>query len=1620
MSHHSLEGLSAPIFFLKATTKKKVWIPQFTKKNGQVVGGHYAMVHVSDDHDHAKVAAGQGTYSQKKAHAKLTKEEGDSFHQLSESDKAALILHHATQIQDEESSAARLATLRKKLLAGEKPTPGEWKVFHAAPDEKRKKILDDVHAAGQGAHMDSLYAQWVAAQPKDQQEAAQGEKQEAKVASQGDKVESSGGKQEPPKPPKSEEMQLQSLFNLSGKAQKLAEDGNVEELQQLHVGLKELLPELIPEAQEYGKNVLGYIGDALEIVRKKLKAASESEKPKNAGGGMSIEVSSNSEKKSAKSDEESAPKAAPTKAAEPNAKSEESTAGAPKKPNIVGSNMAKAAADEIEEAIKKGDIDAIKKLKGDFPAPNKLKWQKMHKYADDAIAFLQEKLNKSPNKSEPSEKKEPNKSHAKEESMPASDQELVDGWEASISAGKVPTAEQAEAMEKLLQSNEDQYLDVHASAQAALALKNGVDPEDDEAISRYAEKVDALHDQAKAQAKPEAGAKGAPIKPTFHGHAGADVMADMVEEGLNNGDAGLLEQTLKIVQDTHNDAHESQKDNWKKVEQYALDSIAFVKNGGKVESGPKDGDTKPAADGGTLEFKDGHWHKKEEPKAAEKPTADHEAIKAKLQAAMLPDSNTNAKPFNAKLTQLMSLAGSGDVKGILGLSYGVNTYGVKAAKLANEVLEALGSSEKVKIGQKAGTHAALTGAAKEEAPPKQEAKINAKKAETPGAQEAEPATPPKKVLGNLFHNTQDGHSKQWAVFLDGNKLITKYGKIGAKQQQTVKEFPNADEAMQAHNAVVIEKLKKKYKLQGEIELDGADAGGAAPAAEQGPKDGDTKMGADGWLEFYDGRWHKVKDAPTSDKVKTPAELKKLAASVPMPKLSGKYAIKMSKTMKELKAIAEKEGSIADYVQLLPSGKLKIKKDGAKLSQGWVPIDLAGAHGPNATAMANYAKALMEKMGDAKGAQSSAAPVSKEEEAAAAEFAAFQAEKAAPPKTVSVVKTTEKVGKISALLADKWKQVGSQKGSNPGGLFEDGNGQKWYCKFPSDEDVVKNELLAAKFYEMLGAKVPSIRLVKKDGKLGLASKWVDGIKKGSAAELANAEGAHSAFVFDAWLANWDVVGLSNDNLMLDKDGKALRVDVGGSLVYRAQGGQKGEDFGNVVTELDTLLDPKKNDKSAAVFQNVSDKDLKAGAEVLAKMRNGQIKKMVDLFGPGDEKAKAELTAKLTARREYILKKLGMEDPWNKPPLDETKLPVNPKDLPEPIDFFKHPDKGGQPLSSKEHINKQNTIDDAALIAFAKQGNLTALKTYEYDAYDKETGAYIGKKPIKEHPSKDIKAHWAEAVELLDSIAHPSVMGLDMPPVGAHGSIAEVAHEAGFLPFGDRVATIPAEKRLGYWMKVAHAGEDFMDLVPKKTFPVAQAVKDAAKAAFSKISGITKAYISAVQATGWINHVFSNGDKTVTASGNGGHYSGDLAGLAAAVYGDAKELEEGTTVGRWMHMSDAMKAQLLQEKPGLIFQNTDSMCTSMDPNWETNGGFGNGAFLEIIYAKGAKGIHSHASGAFKSEQEITTLPGARFMLLEAKKGNKKDKNDGIRLKLLMLPPHEGFIEDIANKAKMGVSA
>lgn len=237
----------------------------------------------------------------------------------------------------------------------------------------------------------------------------------------------------------------------------------------------------------------------------------------------------------------------------------------------------------------------------------------------------------------------------------------------------------------------------------------------------------------------------------------------------------------------------------------------------------------------------------------------------------------------------------------------------------------------------------------------------------------------------------------------------------------------------------------------------------------------------------------------------------------------------------------------------------------------------------------------------------------------------------PPSTPKVAQKLDMTG---------WKQVGAQGGSNLGGLFEAPDGTRYYVKSLKSPEHAKSEVLAAGLYQAAGIEVPEVRHVASGtGPTGwdniIASKIVEG-KSASSKLQSNPtfQGQVSAgFAVDAWLANWDTVGLAYDNVK-DVNGKPVRIDVGGSLEYRAQGGKKL--FGSDVPELSTLKNPGMNSQAAKVFGGMTPEQEKASAKQLLGVTDAQIDQMV-----ADAGMPSSLATTLKARRNFILAKYNLD-------------------------------------------------------------------------------------------------------------------------------------------------------------------------------------------------------------------------------------------------------------------------------------------------------------------------------------------------------------------------------------------
>jgi hypothetical protein len=221
------------------------------------------------------------------------------------------------------------------------------------------------------------------------------------------------------------------------------------------------------------------------------------------------------------------------------------------------------------------------------------------------------------------------------------------------------------------------------------------------------------------------------------------------------------------------------------------------------------------------------------------------------------------------------------------------------------------------------------------------------------------------------------------------------------------------------------------------------------------------------------------------------------------------------------------------------------------------------------------------------------------------------------------------------------QVGPQLGSNPGGTFTNfPDGIDRYIKAPRTERQAREEVLAGKLYEALGVPVARTELTRlPSGELAVASRIVPntrplkGERPGSIPEL------REHFPADAWLANWDVVGGRKDNILLDSNHSAWRIDQGGSLNYRPKGRLKGREFGNTVGETTSLLNPKY--RSGEVFAGVEPDPNNATAQRIASLPDHTIRSLVHHYiGEHDAYGVRGLADKLIARRHDLARQYGL--------------------------------------------------------------------------------------------------------------------------------------------------------------------------------------------------------------------------------------------------------------------------------------------------------------------------------------------------------------------------------------------
>ncbi|MGR8929552.1 MAG: hypothetical protein ACU836_02845 [Gammaproteobacteria bacterium] len=212
-----------------------------------------------------------------------------------------------------------------------------------------------------------------------------------------------------------------------------------------------------------------------------------------------------------------------------------------------------------------------------------------------------------------------------------------------------------------------------------------------------------------------------------------------------------------------------------------------------------------------------------------------------------------------------------------------------------------------------------------------------------------------------------------------------------------------------------------------------------------------------------------------------------------------------------------------------------------------------------------------------------------------------------------------------------RRVGGQLGSNPAGIFEDHNGRRYYVKTLESSAHARNELIAARLYQLAGA--PTLTYVATISPDQIATEWVE-LEKKCVAHLSESERkqAQRWLGVHAWTANWDAAGFNGDNQGV-VNGKVLTLDVGGALAFRAYGDPKGKAFGTSVDELDVLRSDDGNPHAIRLFAGMNSEDIEQAIRVVVRIPDERIRQVVIDSGGSHKLAdkmiarKADMTSRL---------------------------------------------------------------------------------------------------------------------------------------------------------------------------------------------------------------------------------------------------------------------------------------------------------------------------------------------------------------------------------------------------------
>jgi hypothetical protein len=176
--------------------------------------------------------------------------------------------------------------------------------------------------------------------------------------------------------------------------------------------------------------------------------------------------------------------------------------------------------------------------------------------------------------------------------------------------------------------------------------------------------------------------------------------------------------------------------------------------------------------------------------------------------------------------------------------------------------------------------------------------------------------------------------------------------------------------------------------------------------------------------------------------------------------------------------------------------------------------------------------------------------------------------------------------------DALKSIRVLGGSTGAELISDpATGRKFVRKMGASPEHLAEEVAADKIYAACGVAVPSVDTHTIKGKPVKLAEVIDGVTYADYEKTATShmmeklnDKMRQGFAADALMGNWDVMGMSKDNVMVTPAGDPIRIDNGGSLRFRAQGTPKKENWNAFPSELWSMSEDPPGGKAQGAGAN----------------------------------------------------------------------------------------------------------------------------------------------------------------------------------------------------------------------------------------------------------------------------------------------------------------------------------------------------------------------------------------------------------------------------------------------------